>query len=1362
MAMRAILLGLTTRLSLLAQPDRVGLYVRNNAMFQLAVVALVLVGCVGPAFAIPSPELIIGSLSSLSQLLTIGLASVGGVAAVGFGMSARKAGASAKAQRRMSLIALGLLAVALISAMGNIHQFRTSSAERQERLEATLTRPSRDPGAPVADPTLREYSFNQQLRHKHGISTADANKLMSEAASGQRSDVFFLDIRETAETEMGTLPDAKISRGPDLPKSGIGFEGKTAILFCHNGNRSAENCEALAARGINCKFVVGGLEKWVVEGRKMTGLENRTLDTLRAVPDFPNARTLLDTREVKNLVDNEGAIFVDLRYPGEFAQRHIPGAINITMRTATTEDIKARMAALPKKPVIVPCYDRRSCFFGELMGLELHRTGGDFRGRYTVPWEYFRESTRPPHVIEWQAQKNRTYWSIGVEAVADVLVGASKWLPFPLVLLLLALLSRLVILPVAIKAERDQIVSKRIAGEVAALKARLADDPPRMSRALGELFRQHKMTPMRNLLGLLFLPILAISVSAVDMAAGKLGTPFFWVENGTMRDFTYLLPLLFGALLCLYIDLSFPGSRRRRVMIWVGGMVLFGGMAAVLGAASSFYIVLSAALILLQRLYLTLDRQSVLGWFGIGRNSYGIKTLSEPEALAHCGNKAYRLAQMKASGIPVPDGFVLDAAVIAAYSAASPAEREKMLDQAWTSAPLTRAAVRSSAAGEDGAEFSFAGVFESLLHIERATLAEAVEHVIASFSDKRAEAYAIDASSGNILVQQMVDAEYAGVLFTRSPNAGGHMMIEMVRGTADAFVSGSATPETFSFGRATSHVQGEKHPPISVLALLEIGRKAEQLFGAPQDIEWAYRGGEFYIVQSRDITRTVIGDELTLAIEDERARLIERSQGAQADEVVLARTELAELLPRPTTLSLSLMNEIWSAGGSVDRACRALGLTYNVGENTPSYVTPVFGRLYIDRRQEHARAPVVSTFLLRKLTKQAEALEASIRDDLFSEIEQHATIMDVADFRKMGTPELLATLKRQHARFVGGIYAEVESVNILASLFVGQASAMLKKQGIVPSSVLAGAGETMIARGMEAANAAGSDEERRAILVQTLGHRASFDYELSQPRYGEAVQKLEQFAAGLPSGSELPAIPEGLNPKARRAVLAARRFQTLKEDAKHMALRELAALRGLALALDDRFELGGLAFWLTFAELESLGADTEEAFRKRATERRDQAAIFADLPGLPSALTPEMIENAVLTETGSASATGALKGSRVAGSRAIEGRARVISQAVAEMGGPIGDLEEGDIIVAPMIPHAWLPYFRTVTGLVSDVGGFLSHTAIVAREFDLAMVVGVSKWKSIPDRATIRVGLDGSIEVLESNPSLAHYEEAAE
>lgn len=1310
------------------------------------------------AYAIPSPELIVGSLSSLSQLLTIGAASIGGVAALGFGMSARRGG-NARATKRLMIFAFAMLVIALGSLVGNVYQYQNYNQERQERLEATLLRPSRDPGQPVADPTLKEYSFNQQLRHPRGISTEEANRLLGAANSSQRKDVFFLDIRETAETEMGSLPGAAISRGPDLPKSGVSFDGKTAILFCHNGNRSAENCEQLAARGIDCRFVIGGLEKWVVEGRQMTGLENRTLDTLRAIPDYPNARTLLDTKEVKNLVDNEGAIFVDLRYPGEFAQRHIAGAINITMRTATTESIKERVQALPKKPIIVPCYDRRSCFFGELMGLEIHRTGGDFRGRYTLPWEYFRESTRPPHVIEWQERSQRTTWTNITETVGGWLVAATRWMPFTLVLLMLALLSRLVVLPVSLKAEKDQLVSKKIAGEVEALKARLGDDPPRMSRALGELYNRHGMTPVRNLLGLLFLPVLAISVSAVDFAAGKLGTPFLWTENGTLRDHTMILPFVFGALLCLYLDMSFGSTRGRRIAIWLGGMLMFGGMAAALGSASNFYIILSAVLILAQRLYLTLDRRSLMRRLGLGGGE-GVLTLDDGEALAGCGNKAYRLAQLRQAGVPVPDGVVLDTGFITRYEAAPPAEREKMLDRVWNSARLSRAAVRSSAAGEDGAEYSFAGVFESLLNIDRAGLAKAVDHVAASFRHERAGAYGVDALGGNILIQEMVDAEYAGVLFTRSPRSGAHMMVEMVRGTADAFVSGAATPETFSFGRASGTLEGEKAPPMALEALLEIGRKAEALFGGPQDVEWTYRGGRFFIVQSRDITRAVIGDQLALAIEDERARLIERAAGMPADEVMLARTELAELLPRPTGLSAALMNEIWSAGGSVDRACRTLGLSYRVGETTPSYVVTVFGRLYIDRREEHARAPVVNGLLLRRLVKQADEMERGIREDLFPEIEAHADVLDVADFGRLGTGELQALLKRQHERFVTGIYADVETVNILAALFVGQANARLTKAGIDPGSVLAGAGETLMVKGVAAAMAA-HGAERHVLLARALGHRAPFDYELAQPRYAETPDALEAFAGGIATHVEMPPLPAGLDRKTARLAEIARRFQTLKEDAKHMALREIAVLRRVILAIDARFGLEGLAFWMSFDELAALGTEAGTRLRQEAEARRERAELFAKLPGLPSSLTPRMIETAELLDAGKTGAQGHLRGSRVAGSKVVEGRARVIDQAIAESGGAIEGLEAGDIIVAPMIPHAWLPYFRTVTGLVSDVGGFLSHTAIVAREFDLPMVVGVGRWNAIPDGALIRLDLNGTVEIVDAGMAEAERFNAA-
>jgi rifampicin phosphotransferase len=143
-----------------------------------------------------------------------------------------------------------------------------------------------------------------------------------------------------------------------------------------------------------------------------------------------------------------------------------------------------------------------------------------------------------------------------------------------------------------------------------------------------------------------------------------------------------------------------------------------------------------------------------------------------------------------------------------------------------------------------------------------------------------------------------------------------------------------------------------------------------------------------------------------------------------------------------------------------------------------------------------------------------------------------------------------------------------------------------------------------------------------------------------------------------------------------------------------------------------------------------------------------------DMAGLASSLTPAMIETADLKgASATGSVDGVIRGKRVSGSRVVEGRARVISARDAESGSPIQGLQPGTIIVSPMIPHAWLPHFRDVTGLVCDIGGFLSHTAIVAREFDLAMVVGVTQWRSIPDGALIRIEADGSVLVLEGSVS---------
>ena len=90
----------------------------------------------------------------------------------------------------------------------------------------------------------------------------------------------------------------------------------------------------------------------------------------------------------------------------------------------------------------------------------------------------------------------------------------------------------------------------------------------------------------------------------------------------------------------------------------------------------------------------------------------------------------------------------------------------------------------------------------------------------------------------------------------------------------------------------------------------------------------------------------------------------------------------------------------------------------------------------------------------------------------------------------------------------------------------------------------------------------------------------------------------------------------------------------------------------------------------------------------------------------------------------------------------------MISEEDAELGNPMEDFRDGDIIVAAMINPAWLPYFCRAGGFVSEVGGWLSHPAILAREYDVAMIVGTEGIGRIAEGDRLRLNPDGRIEVV--------------
>ena len=175
------------------------------------------IGLVGsePAYAIPSPELVIGSFVSLSQLLALASAVLGGGAAYAT-MRTRRGGGGHGLSRGLAVGAVVMFVLFCVSAGFNIYQYVEQKNERQARLEQTLLRPTRAPAGLPDDPDAKELNYTDQGKHPLRISTAETAKLLAAHNRGEADDYVFLDVREHAEQVMGSLKGATVVRFPDL------------------------------------------------------------------------------------------------------------------------------------------------------------------------------------------------------------------------------------------------------------------------------------------------------------------------------------------------------------------------------------------------------------------------------------------------------------------------------------------------------------------------------------------------------------------------------------------------------------------------------------------------------------------------------------------------------------------------------------------------------------------------------------------------------------------------------------------------------------------------------------------------------------------------------------------------------------------------------------------------------------------------------------------------------------------------------------------------------------------------------------------------------------------------------------------
>ena len=253
--------------------------------------------------------------------------------------------------------------------------------------------------------------------------------------------------------------------------------------------------------------------------------------------------------------------------------------------------------------------------------------------------------------------------------------------------------------------------------------------------------------------------------------------------------------------------------------------------------------------------------------------------------VAIAGGKGSSLAAMSAAGLPVPPAFVVVADVLE-RAVDAPRLRELAgagqhdAAQALVAAvEVPRAAiagaygqlegcvaVRSSAVAEDSDAASYAGQQETFLDVEGVDdVCERVRECWQSFFSERAIFYrrhkgSLDDLAMSVVVQRMVDADKAGVLFTVDPvqRRRDRMIIEAVHGLGESLVSGEETPDHYVVDR--SGTVKRKVAPKSVLSepelvsLAQLGAQLEEHFGAPQDVEWAIAQGSVRLLQSRPVT----------------------------------------------------------------------------------------------------------------------------------------------------------------------------------------------------------------------------------------------------------------------------------------------------------------------------------------------------------------------------------------------------------------------------------------------------------------------------------------------------------------------------
>lgn len=808
--------------------------------------------------------------------------------------------------------------------------------------------------------------------------------------------------------------------------------------------------------------------------------------------------------------------------------------------------------------------------------------------------------------------------------------------------------------------------------------------------------------------------------------------------------------------------------------------------------------------------------------------------------VAVAGGKGANLGELMAAGFPVPPGYVIMtdayrrfveetgiAERVLSRAAAPSADAAQQIGDlfvcsavpddlaaeilgSWDGSPV---AVRSSATAEDLADASFAGQQDTFLNVRTPdALVGAVRDCWASLWTERAINYRTRRGIAPadvalaVVVQQMVEADAAGVLFTANPANGrrDEIAISAAWGLGEAVVSGSVTTDDLVvardgallarttadkavmtvYGDAGTHEQPvpavlRRAPVLDGAAAAELARLGvaiEDHFGSPQDVEWVRSGGEFWIVQARPITAL-----------PEPTGPVPTAWPVPDPDALYVRASIVEQLPDPLSPLFAALIDPAVTRSLIALFRDALGrdLIGDDGVGLPTvngYAYYRYGRRAMYRMLLH--------------TPQALRLLTSGR-------------LGVAYWRDRARPRYAALV----ASWAGRPWAQLpdgELLDAVTELLQGGSDYYTAVQAIIPvaasgelaftlfherlvrragdppaSTLLLGFDSAPILaekslHAIATTTAPGSPEEDRRFAehLARWGHTVyNLDFRNAVPaddpapllaalafhRDGRAGDPNVRQAASVARREELTtAVCARLDPVRRagfRRLLAwAQATAPVREDAladiglAWPLLRRMLAELGRRRVADGALSAAEDVFWLLPDEVGGrAGVPAGTVAQRQALWRGQRLATPPQ--SLPVGSWMDRLESvmpaASLQQTGPVvRGTGASAGRVTATARVLSGPA------------DFARLQPGDVLVASITTPAWTPLFGRAAAVVTDIGGPLSHSSIVAREYGIPAVLGTG----VATRRIVdgdRVLVDGDAGTVTLLDEVASGEEAA-